>query len=152
MGIMAAALRSLSSLAEKKNPEGPTNGETKGPSASANRCDHVFHLTLLAPHLCGFALALNVVGVDAAGILDLDDSFLAVFILYEEIRHIATLVLLAVNPRNRDAVSFHPLGNVRILLQAAHHASFEVTLIPLEVPRTLRRVVVLSVYANRHIR
>ena len=70
----------------------------------------------------------------------------------EEIRHVPPLVLLAVNPRDGDAVPLHPSDNVRVVLQAIHHAPFEVALVFLEVPRAFLRIFVLAVNANRHIR
>jgi len=83
---------------------------------STNSGNNILHSTLFAPHLRRFALALNVVGVHAAGVLDFDDSLYAVFVFHEKIRHVSPLVFLPVNPGNGDAVSFHPFGNVRITL------------------------------------
>ena len=65
---------------------------------------------------------------------------------------VEALVLLAVDPRDADAVAFHPLDHVRIALQAIHHPALEVALVLLEVPGALLRVRVFAVYANRHVR
>ena len=86
-----------------------------------NRGERVFHISLFAPDFRRFPLSLHIVGVHTAWVLDLDDHLPAALILHQEVRHISSLVLLPVNPGNRDAMPLHPLDNMRIAFQAVHH-------------------------------
>src|SRR6266704_6069101 len=101
-----------------------TNGSKQPAPAlhSADGSKDVLHSALLAPHLRSFALALHVVGVNAAGILHLYDSLAATFVFHDEVGHIPPLMFLAINPRDRNTVPLHPLNNVWVSFQAIHHS------------------------------
>ncbi len=118
----------------------------------SDRCKDVLHASLLAPHLRRLPLTLNIIGVNPAGIFNLDHRFAPVLVFHEEVRHIPALVLLSVNPRDGDAVPLHPLDDMRVTLQPVHHPPFEIALVLLEVPGALFRICVLAVYTNCHIR
>jgi hypothetical protein len=60
-------------------------------------------------------------------------------------------MLLAVNPRDSDAMPLHPFDDMRIAFQTVHHPPLKIALVLLEVPRAFLRVSVLTVYANCHI-
>lgn len=62
-----------------------------------NSSKDILHLALLAPHLRRLALALNLIGINAARILYLNDCLPAVFIFHQKVGHISPLVLLAVS-------------------------------------------------------
>ena len=115
-------------------------------------CHHILHPALSAPNLRGLALALYIIGVKPTRVLHFENSLSAVIILDKKIWHIATLMLLPIDPRDGDAVSLHPFFDKWIGFEFRHHSTLKVAMKLFEAPRALLRVGKVAAYTNRHTR
>ena len=126
-----AVARAAEDVPEGSAPPGPDAGQIDGwwgcdaggGDESLDGGKDVFHVALLAPHFCCLALTLNIVRVQTTGVFDFDHGFPPILVFHEKIGDVSPTMLLAVDPGNGDTVTFHPLDDVRVALQAVHHPS-----------------------------
>ncbi len=82
------------------------------------RGNYIFHSTPFTPHLSSFSFSFHFVRIYSAGVFYLKNYLVGVNVFHDEVRTIATHVLLYVNPGNSNSMPFHPLDDRRMSEQS----------------------------------